>query len=154
MSCVTDPASQTTNSYKRIEPGMFAGAYQCWGYSNKEAPLRVCNWTGQGDATGTVRDVEFKCVDGTANPYLWLGAVIAAGLDGLANSRTLPAPVGADMSGQPRLPQDLKQALAALADNSVLRDAFGSDLFECFLAVKTQDAAIKAADLSVLLERF
>ena len=35
---LTAPSFQ---SYQRIAPGMWAGAYTCWGYDNREAPVRV-----------------------------------------------------------------------------------------------------------------
>ncbi len=76
------------NSWRRAQPGCWAGAYACWGTQNKEALLRVID----ADAN----HVEFKGFDGTANPYLGLGALICAGMAGLATGASLPPPVRRD----------------------------------------------------------
>jgi glutamine synthetase len=77
------------NSYRRLQPGCWAGAYACWGVQNKEAPLRVID--------ADTNHVEFKAFDCTANPYLGLTALLCAGMAGLADdSLALPAPVAVD----------------------------------------------------------
>jgi hypothetical protein len=55
-----------------------AGAYVCWGYDNKEAPLRLCCPAGGPQGT----NAEYKAFDGTTNPYIGLSAVVAAGILG------------------------------------------------------------------------
>lgn len=147
----------TTNSYSRLQPGCWAGSHACWAVSNKEAPIRVCNWDGSTNRQDNVRDVEVKCCDGTANPYLWLGCIVSAGLDGILEERVLPDPVGPkndDMSKMTRLPEDLASALAALQGDAVVCDAMGPELSACYLAIKKKEVPGSKNDLSVLLERF
>lgn len=59
-----------------------AGAFVCWGYDNREAPLRVCCPRGGPQAV----NAEYKAFDGTANPYIGLAAVVAAGMLGEQDS--------------------------------------------------------------------
>mmetsp|Transcript_11903 Transcript_11903/g.33536 ORF Transcript_11903/g.33536 Transcript_11903/m.33536 type:complete len:485 (-) Transcript_11903:494-1948(-) len=78
------------NSWRRAQPGCWAGAYACWGTQNKEALLRVID--------SGANHVEFKGFDGTANPYLGLGALVCAGMAGLATAAgsSLPPPIRQD----------------------------------------------------------
>ena len=81
-------------SYQRLQPGHWAGAYACWGNENREAALRLEG--AGGPAAAQSANVEWKSVDGAANPYLAAGVLIAAGLDGLARSLELPPAVQDD----------------------------------------------------------
>ena len=101
---------------------------------------------GTTDATAGAANVEIKPVDGTANPYLAIGSLLAAGLHGLDAGLPLPPSTEEDPDGLPeriksergirRLPASLTEAANALADSSVLRDAMGEFLFETFLATR------------------
>jgi glutamine synthetase len=124
----------TTNSYWRIVPQNWAGAYQCWGYDNREAAIRVVT-----DLDGINRQFEFKTVDATSNPYLALGCVVAAGIDGLENKIELAPPVQEDpalLSDSIRLPKSLDKSLYYLEEDIVLLDALGPELSRAYLAVK------------------
>ncbi|CAE6505401.1 unnamed protein product [Rhizoctonia solani] len=69
--------------YSRVMDGVWSGgSWVCWGRENKEAPLRLCG-SGKGF------NVEIKCFDGTANPYLGLAAIVGAGFAGLAAEKAL-----------------------------------------------------------------
>ena len=70
------------NSYRRIAPQTWSGAYRCWGYDNREAPrARAVGRSAALEEAST--NVELKAADASCNPYLALGGLIAAGLDGL-----------------------------------------------------------------------
>ena len=71
----------SVNSYRRLAPQMWASAYTCYGMDNREAAIRVCSPL-RGDPGSSV-NLELKPSDSSANPYLALGAVIYAGLDGI-----------------------------------------------------------------------
>ncbi|WKX74110.1 glutamine synthetase family protein [Streptomyces sp. XD-27] len=123
-------------SYLRLEPSRWAGAFQCWGLENREAALRFV--TGAPDAPGAA-NAEVKCFDAAANPYLVVGAVIAAGLAGLDAGLSLPDPVAGDPAltgAAPRLPTSLGEALRAYEGSAVLREALGDPLFESVAAVR------------------
>lgn len=87
------------NSYRRLVPQYWAGAFTCWGHDNREAPLRVPSlFWGMEEAS---TNVELKAADATCNPYLALGGLIAAGLDGLARGLDPPGPVDVDPATLP-----------------------------------------------------
>ena len=131
-------------SYLRQVPSHWAGVYQCWGWENREAALRLV--TGSTGEPGTPANVEVKCVDLSANPYLLVGAVLAAGLSTLDKAVRLPAEVTGDPVGRdvPRLPQRLDTALTALADSVVLREALGESIFASFVDVRRAELALFA----------
>ena len=132
----------STNSYKRIKPHFWSGAFTCWGYGNREAAIRVPPPPGRQPLT----NLELKTVDPTCNPYLALGAVLAAGLDGLDQQLTPGDPVQGDPADLPEselaargirpLPTSLGDALANLEQDRLLLDALGPDLAQSFLAVR------------------
>ena len=131
-------------SLMRFRPHYWVGAFAGWGLANKEAPLRVIP-----AADGTWRDVEFKAADGTANPYLALGCVVAAGLDGVQQNLTLPAPLQGDpgrMSEHEReavqawpLAGDPRATLERFAASDVCRRAMGEGLLGSYVAVRAAD---------------
>src|SRR5690348_1858676 len=94
-------------------------------------------------------NAELKAADASANPYLAVGALIAAGLDGIERSLDLPDPVEVDPATIPederaqrglrRLPATQAEALDALAGDSMLMDALGPVLAESYLAVRRSE---------------
>jgi glutamine synthetase len=136
----------TPNSFRRLRPGAWAGVYRAWGYDHKEAPLRIPT-----ERRGAPTNVELKASDASANPYLSLAGVIAAGLDGVAHGLDLPPPIDVDPGqlddaeraarGIERLPATLDAALCLLEDDPVLLAALGADLARAYLAVKRAEAA-------------
>jgi glutamine synthetase len=131
-------------SYVRLQPRHWAGAMQCWGTENREAALR---FVASAAATGSrAANVEVKPVDATANGYLALGAILAAGLNGLRTGDRLPASTEedplelsdaeAEARGVRQLPGSLPEAAEHFSRSTVLRDAMGEFLFETFLATR------------------
>ncbi|HWK29957.1 MAG TPA: glutamine synthetase family protein [Solirubrobacter sp.] len=143
------------NSYRRIAPGAWAGAYRCWGPDNREAPVRVPSpFLGAEEET---TNLELKACDASCNPYLALGGLIAAGLDGLERELEPPEPVDVDpgaLSEHERarrriepLPATQAQALAALERDPVLTGALGEVLARSYVAVRRSEwAAYSAKD--------
>jgi glutamine synthetase len=135
------------NSYRRIVPQYWAGAYACWGHDNREAPIRVPSvFRGHEEAS---TNAELKAADATCNPYLALGGLIAAGLDGIERGLALPEPVEVDPAtlsereregrGIRRVPESQAEALDALAADDVLIAALGPTLAESYLAVRRSE---------------
>jgi glutamine synthetase len=127
-------------SYLRLVPEHWAGPYQCWGRENREAALRlITGTTGSGDSAA---NLELKCVDGSANPYLVVGAVVAVATEAGDAGLRLPDEVTVDPAGltadaqPPRLPLSLTEAVVHLAADEVLRAAMGDPLLEAFVAVR------------------
>jgi glutamine synthetase len=143
------------NSYHRIVPQHWAGAFTCWGYDNREAPLRVPSvFWGMEEAS---TNVELKASDASCNPYLAVGGLIAAGLDGLERGLEPPDPVNVDPAtidedererrGIRRMPENQDAALAALEAADLLIDALGPVLAASYLAVRRSEwAAYSAGD--------
>jgi glutamine synthetase len=139
-------------SYLRLVPSHWAGAYACWGLENREAALRMI--TGSAGSGHWAANLEVKCLDLTANPYLLLAGLLAAGLNGVAAGARLPEPVDVDPAALPseelerrgiqRLPTSLRQSTDALAADQVLRDALGSALLDSVLAVRESEIELFA----------
>ena len=143
------------NSYHRIIPHYWAGAFTCWGYDNREAPVRVASVFRGAEEEST--NAELKACDATCNPYLALGGLIAAGLDGLERGIEPPEPVDVDPATIPederarrgivRLPATQAEALDALAADELLLAALGPTLADSYLAVRRSEwAAYSAGD--------
>jgi glutamine synthetase len=143
------------NSYRRMVPQYWAGAFTCWGHDNREAPLRVPSvfWGLEEAST----NVELKAADASSNPYLAVGGLIAAGLDGLERGLEPPEPVEVDPATIPederakrgidRLPPIQAEALDALEADDVLLGALGSELARSYLAVRRSEwTAYSAGD--------
>jgi glutamine synthetase len=136
----------TVNSYRRLAPQMWSGAFACYGPDNREAAIRICSPIG---SAGSV-NLELKPVDSTGNPYLALGAFIYAGIDGIRRSLDAGEPVLVDpatLDGATRerlavfrLPSNLGVALDALEADSYLMSALGPLRSTAYLAVKRSEA--------------
>jgi glutamine synthetase len=135
------------NSYRRLVPQYWAGAYTCWGYDNREAPVRVPSTFRGAEEAST--NLELKTADATCNPYLAVGGLIAAGLDGLERDLEPPAPVQVDpatMEEDEREPQAIHvlpgsqaEALDALEEDAVLTESLGPVLAHSYLAVRRSE---------------
>ncbi|MGW4112221.1 glutamine synthetase [Actinosynnema sp. NPDC004786] len=126
--------------YLRLVPRQWAGAFAVWGLENREAALRLV----------AGRDLEVKCYDLSANPYLVVAATMAAGLAGIVDSARLPEPVGvdpADVPGAERLPTCLEEAVAAFEADEVLTEAFGAEFAATIADVRRGEIA-RFADCS------
>ena len=140
----------SVNSYRRLMPQFWSSAYTSYGMDNREAAVRICSAL-RGDDTSSV-NLELKPSDSSANPYLALGAVIHAGLDGIRGKLDPGEAVNVDPATLPaaqqralaihRLPETLGSALDALAADELLMAALGPLRSTAYLAVKR--AEIKA----------
>jgi glutamine synthetase len=130
-------------SYLRLVPSHWAGAYACWGLENREAALRFV--TGSVGNRSQAANLEVKCFDAAANPYLVTAALLATGRAGLAEGGTLPAPVDVDpvsLEGVPPLPSSLGAAVEAFEADAALRDALGEALIDTVAAVRRGEIAL------------
>lgn len=144
---LTGVGSPIVNSYKRLLPGSWAPAHVCWGVGNRAALVRV-------PGLGRRRHIEYRSGDNAANPFLYLTALLGAGLDGIRRKLPLPAPVETDVGhltpdqakerGLGFLPASLPEALDAFETDRVLCEAMGKVVATEFLKVKRSELAAYA----------
>jgi glutamine synthetase len=137
FTAVTNP---TVNSYKRLVPGYEAPCYVAWSARNRSPLIRI------PASRGLSTRVEVRSVDPAANPYLAMAVLLKAGLDGIKNKLTPPAPVDRNiyvMSKEERieegiidLPATLAQALDQLKSDEVIVSGLGEHIFEHFIEAK------------------
>ncbi|MBC2900547.1 glutamine synthetase family protein [Streptomyces cupreus] len=146
LTAVTAPSPA---SYLRLKPSQWAGVFTAWGRETREAGVRVI--TGTSGLQDQAANIEIKPVDLAANPYLALGCVIAAGLDGMAKSQALPQEITGNPADLPaeeahargvrRLPTSLGAAVEAFRGDQVLRTALGPVLADAVIAVRQGEIA-------------
>ncbi|MCD2441437.1 glutamine synthetase family protein [Agromyces sp. SYSU K20354] len=134
-------------SFTRLRPHAWAGSDICWGPANREAAIRFVG--GQAGHGTEQANIEVKPVDGAANPYLAVAAILAAALDGVARDLTSPEPVHVDPStltdeqreaaGIRSLPTDLGSALHRLESSGFYRGVFGDVLLDAYLATRRHE---------------
>ena len=139
----------SVNSYRRLQPQAWSSAFVCYGPDNREAALRIPSRFWGAEMAST--NLELKPSDSSANPYLALGGLIAAGLDGIeqglypsenqfvdCDPATVPE-AEREGRGLHRLPSHLGEAIAALEADTVLLDALGPVLSQAYLAIRRGD---------------
>jgi glutamine synthetase len=143
------------NSYSRLQPDSWSAAFTAWGFDNREAAVRVVSpfWGREEQSY----HLELKSVDASANPYIALAGLIAAGLDGVArqltpgeasdcNPNTLSADERARRNIQ-RLPTTMTEALDNLEQDQLLMDAMGEFMGRSYVAVRrSEDEAFSKQD--------
>ncbi len=157
MSAVVAP---TINSYKRLVPGYEAPVYVGWAQINRSALIRIPRYT-----PGTDKGVraELRCPDPSANPYLAMTAMLAAGLDGIDNKLkcrkdlnhvniyhlTQEERDGLDID---ELPGSLAEALREMDQDEVIKDALGAEMYMSYKRAKwaeVEEYRLKVTDWEV-----
>jgi glutamine synthetase len=127
----------TINAFKRLQPDSLAPYRANWGLDNRTTFVRIPADRGAGSR------LELRSGDGTANPYLSIAAVLAAGHDGIERGiEPPPAEEGwtyATEDAGADLPRTLPEALAALDGSAVLRSYLGDPLVDTFLTLKRDE---------------
>jgi glutamine synthetase len=142
------------NSFRRLQPHFWSSAYTAWGPDNREAAVRVAS--GAFGAEATTVNLELKASDASSNPYLALGGLIAAGLDGIARQLDPGEAMLVDpgnFSDEERARRSIKrfpttqaEALEALEQDELLMAALGPVLANAYLAVKQSEYRAFAAE--------
>ena len=157
----------STNSYRRLQPCTWSGNYRCWGYVNRECAVRVP--LNVSASTLNPSNFELKASDATSNPYLALGSVIAAGVDGVRRKLPITPPVTVDPGrlsedelckmGIEILPNNLKDALDSLSGDEVLLNALQPQLSKALLGIgmfeyETMKDMSLQEEVEMLLQRY
>jgi glutamine synthetase len=152
LTAVTAPSAA---SYIRLRPNRWAPTWTNVAYRDRGAALRICP-IFQGAAADAAHqyNVEFRVADASASPYMTLGALVWAGVDGIRHRRRLaPPPMSGfwDLSDEERraagfrlLPQSLEEAIRLLAENPAAPAWLGEPLFEAYLRFKRAEAKVVA----------
>ncbi len=134
------------NSYRRLSPGSWSTAYICYGPDNREAAVRIPSRFWGSEMAST--NLEYRPADSSSNPYILLGALIAAGLDGIERSLVPPDALCIDEDparltadelaarGIKRLPSTLLDAIRELEADATLTDALGPLLADSYITVR------------------
>jgi len=138
-------AAPMPNSYKRILPGKWNADAAVYGAGARGAAVRV------PDERGSSARIECRFPDGTMNPYLTLGSILACGLDGIERKLDPGEPLDIDLSfmsdreirkkGLVLMPRSLSEALSELAKDDLLRRTMGDVMFEEYIFNKEQEVA-------------
>ncbi len=131
LCAVTAPSAV---SYFRMRPNRWAPTHATLARQDRGASLRICPVL-EGHDTARQFNVEYRCADAAASPYLTLGAIVWAGLDGIRNGMALP-----DGQGAP-LPATLAQALDALELCAPANEWFGPSHLAAYLMHKRGEYA-------------
>lgn len=143
FTLVTNP---TVNSYKRFITSGEVPNYATWGRKNRSALVRVpTHKPGKHVATR----VELRSPDNTANPYLALAVMLAAGLKGIEDELELPEEATVDTFSQSerdlaakgieRLPRTLGEAVDRFEGSELMRETLGDHIFSYLVESKRQE---------------
>ncbi|XP_072040920.1 lengsin-like [Amphiura filiformis] len=127
----------TVNCFKRFGKNPFTPGFSIsWGIDNRTCTIRARINGEQGTY------VEQRMAASACNPYLSLAAIIAAGIDGIQRKLTLPMKVTGNsyaVSNLPQLPTTMGEAMDAFNKDNIIKDAFGEDFCDAFLALKMHE---------------
>jgi glutamine synthetase len=116
-------------SYERLRPNAWSASSTNLGTRDREAFVRICPvFDHHGANVAKSFNFEYRAADAAANPYLALGAIVRAGLDGLSRGQKAPiATTAVEMAslsegelsrrGIVKLPKSLAEALDHLEDD-------------------------------------
>ena len=151
MPALTAITAPSPVSYYRLRPNRWAPTWANLGVQDRSASLRICPMFGH-DAPVHQFNVEYRVADAAASPYLVLGALIWAGVDGIQNRRTLPAvpttnfwqmsEAEREAAGVRPLPRSLGEALDALEACGEARHWFGGTFLNAYVRFKRAELRV------------
>jgi glutamine synthetase len=140
------------HSFSRLVPHRWSAAAAVLAEQNREATLRICPVVPLGGMTAQGQlHLEFRAADATASPYLALGALVCAGLEGIREQLEPPPVVVEAIEVEPlrtALPRSLDEALDALQADPLARSWLPPRLLETYLGLKRLELAL-VSDLEV-----
>jgi glutamine synthetase len=137
-------------SYYRLGPHHWSCGYASFGIQNREAAVRICPSPERDPAKkGRAFNMELRAPDATASPYMVIGALVRAGLEGIRAGLPLPPAIDRDPSdlsdaersalGILPLPSTLDEALAILESDPIAKAWLPAQMFESYVAVKRKE---------------
>jgi glutamine synthetase len=153
-------------SSARLVPHRWSAGAVCLGESNRETLLRIPSLVPlAGTEPAEQFHIEYRGADGAANPYIALGAIVHAGLEGVREGLESPPilehdpakldAAEAERYGVDALPKSLAEALGALAEDEAARGWMGQTMYEAYVGVKRAEVEATAdLDLAEVCERY
>ena len=135
FTALTNPL---VNSYKRLVSGYEAPCYKAWSASNRSALIRI------PASRGSSTRVELRSPDPACNPYLVIGMILAAGLDGIRRELPLPEPVDRNLfhpdaaAGLESLPRSLREAITVAAQSEFVAGELPLAVMNKYFEYQTQ----------------
>jgi len=147
LTAITAPSAA---SYYRLRPDRWAPTWADIGLQDRGASIRICPIFGPPAAHNF--NVEYRVADAAASPYMALGALVWAGLDGIKRKATLPPTPDENVweandsqrgeAGHRPLPRSLDDSLELLAASKVAREWFGDEFFDAYLQFKRAELRV------------
>ena len=163
MPAIAAITAPSVASYYRLTPNRWAPTWTNLGVRDRGASLRVCPiFAASGAADEAAQfNLEYRVCDAAASPYMALGALVWAGVDGIRRKRALPPPPGKNFwamseaeraqAGARALPHSLHAALEELAATPEAKAWFGETFLDAYLLFKRSEiealAGLDAADI-------
>ena len=137
-------------SYLRLGPHHWSCGYDVVGVHNREAAIRICpSPASDPSERGEAFNIEFRFTDATASPYLAIGVIVRAGLQGIRDKLPRPNLVDGepdDLSedersalGISRLPTSLEEALDAFETDKTVKGWFTPTMVQAYTALKRHE---------------
>jgi glutamine synthetase len=150
----------------RLAPHRWSAGAVCLAQRNREALLRLpplLELAG-ADPAGQLH-IEYRGADATANPYIALGAIVRAGVEGVRAQLPAPAILDRDPAqldtedaqrfGVGALPATLEESLQALAGDASARGWMTPLLYDAYVSVKRAELdASRGVELEELCGRY
>jgi glutamine synthetase len=140
ITAITNPL---VNSFKRLVPGYEAPTQISWSMKNRSPLIRVPAKREIGTR------IELRSPDPSANPYLALTVMLAAGLDGVKKRMVPPDPVNKNLYTMSKrekmrlkigsLPGSLAEALAIMDRDPLVKDVLGDHIYKYFIEAKMKE---------------
>ncbi len=153
-------------SYERLRPHAWSAYWGNLGQRDREALLRICPLPAAADIDPAPRfNLEFRAADAAASPYLQLGMLVMAGLQGIRDGLPSPALHEGDPEelseaerqtlGIQDLPRSLEEALQALDEDAVAKAWLGPSLAAAYLMHKRGEIAmLQGLDADEICRRY
>ena len=153
-------------SYYRLGPHHWSNGYASFGIQNREASVRICPSPERDPAKKSrAFNMELRAPDATASPYMVIGALVRAGLEGIRGKLPLPPVIDrdpGDLSDAERkamnivpLPGSLTEALERMDADPVVKRWMSPTFYQSYVAVKRKEIAMfTGADPSEICRRY
>lgn len=150
MPALTALTAPGVVSYQRLRPQSWSAAYVCIGQQNRDASLRIAPLSQlPGSNLAHQANIEYRAADALASPYMALGALLSAGIDGIKRHLPLPELVNSDPGSisitdrvryaLKELPSTLEAALNELEQDEYTCASLGRQLLDCYRSVKASE---------------